>query len=361
MNIEKYRNNSLLQSSLTFPLKLTKVKKIESKERCINHISLIEDKIYGTCEPGYLFCVDLESGEIVWDKRREYWIDIPIFGDNEKIYFGSDEKLTCLNTSSGRTNWNHDNKGIVVGATAERLICRDVSEVTGSEEIFCLAKETGELLWNLKGGTHDYLDAVGVDDNKIVLKGGEGIHVCDHITGEVLWESKFQKLVDRVSPGSKFTSPTAFGPTVDGLFFLGFSQIGLLAAFKIETGEPVWTYDSKECRIPGTIIYHEGKLYFNLFQIHETDNYLTCVDAKTGECKFKTKENITPAGCKLPIITNNYFVTAVDNYISFFDLSKQEFVWRHKVKKSLFRTFVYRNMLISYNMFKKEIYWFESD
>lgn len=358
MNIEKYRNNPLFQSDLSFPLKLTKVKKIKSKAILIKYFSLIEDKIYGTCDPGYLFCIDVESGEILWDQKRDYWIDIPIFGDKEKIYHGSDEQLTCLNAYSGQTIWRHNNPGIIMGATPESLICRDVIERTHSEEIFCLSKENGEKLWSLGGRKHSYLNAVAFDGENIVLE-KDGIYVCDPKTGDVLWESPYQKLIDKIAPGQKDVPFIYFGPTVEGLFFLGIDT-GLLVAFSIKTGEPVWTYDLNVDRKPGTIIYHDGKLYFNLYHIHESDNYLTCVDAKTGEYIFKTEEYITPLGCKLPIITNNYFVTIVGNYISFFDLAKQEFVWRHKAKKGMFRAYVFKNKLISYNPYKKEIYWFEN-
>ena len=360
-----YRNNRCVSAELSWPIQLEEVTPIQPEKDFRIDVKVVENKLYGaSVSRDYMFCMDIDSRVICWEKRgvNVQRVYCPVDGENGRVYCAINSCPACLDVETGQEIWKINKAEFLLQASSKYLYCRDLE--ADNIPVVCRSKETGEVVWR-KEKIHGYLGNLMSENGIVLLQGGEGIHVCRESTGEVLWDIDENSWRNSHFPERKFRDYIALGPLVNGVFFVGFDP-GLLAAFQIETGELLWFNDLKSYLTPHIIIHHKEKLYFDKFQGWGTDNHLTCVDAQSGELYFRTDENFTPEGTYFPLIVNDYLVAGGGNHLSFFDLNKREFVWRYKpkIKKNVAAfsndLFVYKDLLISYSSSRREIYWFRS-
>ena len=364
MELEFYRNNARYTASIEYPLIFTGETKIEKGSGSLSPIAVFENKVYAASET-YLICLDLNTKAILWERESDSEIDVPVDGDNDRIYLNVDTKTTCLSAETGETAWEFGAEEYPLAASNNCLYCIDIE--SEPEPLVCRNKKTGEKQWVIDAPRW-YPSIIAIEKELLIIKGGEGLHVCRTDTGEINLNIEIKDMFQKEFPKRNFRT-WRFGPLVDGILFLGFDgydggENSLLFAVRANSGEIMWTLelDTKAC--PRTIIHKDDILYFDLNQVGSSPNFIYTVNSKTGELLFKSDESITPSGCANPIMIDKYFVGGMGQYLSFFDTQKQKFVWRYKHKKAkgVFggKLVASGNHLLTYDNSENEIYWFES-
>lgn len=360
MSFELYRNNRVVHTDLGYPLKLVDKITLPDQAQRLDAGVLFSDKFYAYSRPDYLFCIDVVERKVVWDKQSESDISWPGWGDRDRVYLTFGDKASCLNCQTGEMIWQFGEEEAVIGATPRGIISRNAT--IRPEVVTCREKDTGDTLWTLQGKKeYKYLSAVASDNSSVILQKSGGIQVCDELTGEVGWEASYKEWFERVLPFEYSPDYTVPGPVVDGILYLGFGKPGMIAALRADSGELVWFYEYGEENCPQDIIYNDGKIYFRNLQVRLPENFLTCLDATNGELLLRTEENFTPAGCQQIISSGSYLITGLEQYLSFFDLATNEFVWCEKQQVEITRICLHKDFLIAYNADKKEIYWYAEE
>lgn len=353
MKRECYRNNNKLKGNISIPIVLEETTRITKGDDIIESVSLFDNKLFVSVET-YVVCFDINSKKILWEKEIASESYAPVAMDNGKIYAYIEDRLSCLDVNNGDILWQGEDEDYLLGASENYLYCREPNTV------ICRSKENGDEVW--RSNIHSSFNWLAADDDLVVLQGVDGFHVCEESTGNVLWAAKTDEWLKHYFPNKTYGSDI-LGPLIDGIFYVGFEG-GLLAAISAKNGEMLWGYELKQPDRPNTMIYDNGKIYFNIDQGWVTRNYLTCVDAKTGELITQTEENFSPFGCRGLLSVGKYILGGMGQYLSFFDTEKQEFVYqyKHKKKVNMFGNimFAFDDQLVSYNNDSKEIFWFRS-
>ena len=363
MTYELYRNNFNYDSKIEWPLQFEGETRIKKAKHLLSPIATFEGRLFAAAQT-YLVCINTVNKELLWELESTNEFDVPMDGMDGKIYLLSDDSPACLDAETGDTIWNCQADEYVLSASREMLYCVGVDD--DPEPLIARSKESGDELWRIEE-LPGFPNKTAVEGNLTAIMGSEGIHVAETSTGELVWRSRIDNLLNRYLPGHSIRV-WSMGPLIDRTLFLGFDGIeskrnGSVLAINAGSGDLIWKSEIDSKASPRTIIFNDNKLYFDLDQGWGSKNCLHCLDAKTGKIVFITEENIAPTGCANPVISHKYFIGGMGQNLSFFDLQDQRFVWRykHKENKNLFggSLIVSKNQLIVSDMSEKVIYWFE--
>lgn len=244
---------------------------------------------------GYFYAVDADTGKLRWKfqtsgERRfagkhlhglqpaaesmpdpwDFFLSSPSVW-NDTVYFGSgDGNVYALETASGKLKWKFQTGDVVHSSPA----ISDGTLFIGSWDsyLYALSAESGKEIWKFKTGEDPAIhNHVGIQSSPAVSDGmvyfgcrDSNVYAVDAKTGKQKWFFS--------TKGSWVNnSPVVY----DGKLFFGTSIPGLLHAVDIETGQPVFSLETK-VPIFSSIGVASGILYLGTF-----DGKLTAVDLKT--------------------------------------------------------------------------------
>jgi outer membrane protein assembly factor BamB len=313
----------------------------------------------------YFVLIDIKEKKIDWECESDNYIGMPISIENNLIFAIVDNSPACLELETGNIAWQivPSVRENIIACNHEYLLCSDKSK--RPNPVICRLKKTGEIVWAFNE-VQQFTSNIVIVGDLIILDNYKGYQVLDISTGKLKWSCSLSKLVNNhFKELVEEDYSSHLGPIVDGIAYCSFCSYkgGYIFAIEVKSGSMLWVYKHEHDALsPGSILYDNGKIYFNLEQGYSYENYLTCVDAETGKKIFQTEDNFTPQGCENPIITNGFLIGGKKEYLSFFDLKKQKFVWCYedKEKRNIFgrQLYSYKNMLITLGGDNKEIYWF---
>jgi len=269
-----------------------------------------------------IVCLDEKTGDQKWthDYPVEYSISYPagprcspIIESNYVYTVGAEGHLFCLKLDSGEVVWSKDLKDQYKTKAAlwgyaghplidgNKLIC-----IVGGEGTHAVAFDrlTGEQLWaTLSSGAQGYspptIVTVGGRRQLILVK-PDSINAVDPETGKPLWSVPYE-----ATNGSIIMSPIVLD---DHLFIAGYSSKNLLLKLGTEspTAEVVWRDLRKKAMSPVNVQpILDGKLLYGMGQGGD----FFAVDFKTGERLWDTP---WPLG-KRPQQTGTAFIVRHDD------------------------------------------------
>lgn len=348
--------NYAFEDEIDFPVELYREKHFKGFKG-VMLINAFHDRIF-ISEFTYLACIDFESGDIVWEKKSDSFIDKPVWIKGENVFATVDGAPACLDKKTGNIRWKADEGELLLGASENFLFAE--TEEDDKNLLRALSIKDGALVWTFDKAFDAPTKLVSAD-GLVFVNTTEGMHALKEESGELLWEFRYDDFHEKYNTGAILKNQGVMGPLIEGVLYYS-QEKDLLFAVEAASGELLWQFNSNTPTMPAIPLYKDGRLYFNLRQSGSTENYLFCVDPKTGKKIFQTEENFTPQGCNNPRIVGKYLIGGNKQYLSFFDLEKEEFVWRYKDRKKrvIFGggMFPYKDQLVFCR--NNTLFWFRS-
>ena len=248
----------------------------------------------------YAVCLDAADGTEIWKTRTgaKYMEShgngprsTPTIEGDRLYTMGASGELFALDAMSGKVLWKRDlrmefgSKRPTWGFTTSPLIEGNlvVVEAGGSDErsVMAFDKDTGEVAWATGADPIGYSSPIAVDavgGRQILFFTGAALVSLSPSSGALNWRHEWPNQINPAMP--VFLEP-------DRVFVSSSYGIGgaMVQITKADTGlgvQELW-FTKKMKNHFNSSVYHEGMLY-------GFDNaILTCLDAKTGEVKWKAR------------------------------------------------------------------------
>lgn len=258
--------------------------------------AVVGDKLYTGCalagvfsSSGLVYCLDAQSGEIVWKYETDKQIFSSPISARGKVYIGEglhwdvDCNLYCLNASDGELLWAFQTASHVESSPA--FMDGRIFFGAGEDGVFCVDANTGEKIWHFSG---EHVDGSPITDGNSVYfgtgYGSDRVYCLDSRSGKEKW------MVELDYPA--WGSPALD----DGKIYLGIGNGNFLESdqepggaaicLDAKSGELLWQYEAMDSVITTIAIYKSQKSN-NEAYFGSRDGNLYCLDAKTGTLKWK--------------------------------------------------------------------------
>ncbi len=247
--------------------------------------AIFKNKIYVGGKNRCFFCINKDSGKIIWEfKVKDAGIcpgiyTTPVFY-NGNVYFGttgtnsieSCGHIYALNAETGKEKWHFETDADV---SAIKIYNGELFALDRNGNLYCLNASIGNLVGKIK--TNEMSDilctSLATENNKLFLK----TECFDYI---------------------------------------------YLTAFEADTKKKIWSIKIRKSSsdMPGTVITLNGLIYLN-------GKY--CVDANTGKILW-----INKASCGLSVLDKYLFVLTKDGELYKIDLTNGTTIWKEAIEPS---------------------------
>lgn len=188
-------------------------------------------------------------------------------------------------------------------------------------------KKTGKELWSIPTGASLFARPVVADKYVIIPSAAKELLWVDQKSGEILQRD--------ASEGAY----VADGVCVDNALYLG--GYNKFEKWDVKSRKLIWRYDSLNNYCQAAPVVDNGEVIFGAW-----DTYLYCLDAKTGQLKWKwdngSSRNQLGPGNVVPVVTpERIYIVAPDRYMTAIDRKTGKTIWRnkdHKYRESLGRS-----------------------
>lgn len=226
------------------------------------------------------------NSKLLWQKDLGTTMVTPVLVWNGKVYSASKDGTVSCFDQSGNTLWQYKSGGTIFSrpVIADNILA--VGTIQG--DLITIDAESGSVL--------------------------QTIGIGEPITSQLL------------TFGYNGDKKLMSGAKPDTVVILG-TATGKLVCYDLHTLDPVWENNSAKGMIETLPLYVENKLVYGSW-----DNYLYCVDARSGVMNWKWTGNknfyYSPAACTPVSDGKNVYVATPDKFVSAVDLLLGKTVWR---------------------------------
>lgn len=212
--------------------------------------------------------------------------------------------------------WNYQDKSDIGSGTATNGELVFTTNTNG--EIVALNKKNGKVKWKYQ--THGKIYSIPAVSEKIVVAGSSDdfVYALSAANGKLLWKVKAEKAV--------LGHPVIHHNVV----YIGSSD-GHFRALNLYTGKIVWDFAEVSGFVVTKPLIYDNKIYFGCW-----NNDFYCIDVNNGKLLWKWNNGsnnrmFSPAAC-FPVATHNrIFIVAPDRYMTCFDATTGNVIWRKQV------------------------------
>jgi outer membrane protein assembly factor BamB len=245
-----------------------------------------------------VFCINTENGELLWKGSYEAEAGTAHgpgpratpFIDGDFVYtFGRSGDLVCWQLFDGALVWRQNVNDLGGGEpqhghSSSPVIYKDIVVVQGGGEALVLAfnKYSGELVWKSYEGVAGFSASILVNiegDTNLIVYHGEGLACMDPETGQDLWRAPWKFEMNA-------TTPAVEGNIVFNTSF----TVGCQAVeFTKDSYKVLWKNEAISAHHSDPVII-DGYIYGYTGFSGRNKGEFKCIDLKTGEEKWSTKE-----------------------------------------------------------------------
>jgi outer membrane protein assembly factor BamB len=244
------------------------------------------------------FCLDLESGKVLWKTPLEGMMyHSPAVADGRVYVIRTrkggvpDGTLICLDAKDGSQLWTFHSEDSQTFTSP--MVSDGKLFLANDDVLFCLDAVKGTKVWEYSA-PRTILSAPSISDGKVLVGSlDHKLHCVSVADGKQLWEFETG---DSVYAGAAIAG---------GRAYLG-SHDNCLYSLDLKTGAKLWELKATG-RIAHAPAYANGQLFFAC-----DDGTLTCVNAKSGQRTWVYNAAGTP--CASPSVSGSrvYLVTIFD-------------------------------------------------
>ena len=209
--------------------------------------------------------IDVDTGRELWSFYADGPVRLPLAFNKGKLYFtGDDGYCYCLDSESGILVW-------------KRLLAPSENKLLGNKRLISM--------WPARGGIVIKDDIIYTAASIFPLM-GTFIYALDAATGEIIWKNEGTGSTyikqPHSSPAFAYVAPQ--GPfTISGDKLLIAGGRSVPAAFDLKTGEELYYKLGESGKTGGAFTFANDKVFFN----HHRERMAWMYDSETGERLFK--------------------------------------------------------------------------
>jgi len=225
----------------------------------------IDYVIFGTTGREF-FCLDRETGNIVWQKRLKGQIHGCPTISGESVYIGDSVGwIGCLDIHTGEEIWStKTSDGIFSSACVfDDMVCF----TSQNGYALCFTKD-GDKSWRFKTGNSIYSSATYWNGKVYISSDDRFLYCLEGGTGELIWSREVGSMCWDVS---RKGSPTV----TEGRIYIGTNDAEMYC-LDAETGDEVWFKPMWDKTFSSAVI--DDKVY-----VGSADYSMYCLDKDTGE------------------------------------------------------------------------------
>lgn len=293
-----------------------------SKDGWVATCAIVGNHVYAPALEGYLYCLDCETGKVIWKYRSIESTDEKKFAAGFKaaplvtedmVYVGDEDGiLHAVSRSDGHAEWTFPTGAEIAGGVATF----QGQLLLASHDAFLYSLNSdGKEGWKFE--TQDRINcSPGIADRFTFVSG------CDeHLRVIDLVDHKEIRAVEMES--YLIASPAIFNE----MLYVG-THAGDVAAVNWKTGEISWRYQGDR-ELP---IHASACVTDELVLVGGHDKNMHAIDRATGEARwtFSTKARIE---CSAAIVDDRVFFGSGDGNIYGLDLADGKEVWKYNAGK----------------------------
>jgi len=190
-----------------------------------------DGKVYIGSYDHYLYCLDVNDGDVVWKYKTGHVIrSTPAVSDG-KVYISSfDSYLYCLNADNGSVIWKYKAEGM--GYSSPSVSNGKVYIGSRNPGFYCFNANNGNIIWKYNIGI-DYSSPAVYDGKVYIGLSGPALYNFNADNGSIFW--KYDR--ERGIPPDSFFSPVAS----NGKIYIG-SDDYCIYCFNADNGNFIWKY-----------------------------------------------------------------------------------------------------------------------
>ncbi|MDE2812270.1 MAG: PQQ-binding-like beta-propeller repeat protein [Gemmatimonadota bacterium] len=269
----------------------------------LSGLSVVGDRLY-TMYRAYAVCLDARNGKEMWRTRttgngRSGWLGggspraTPTV-DGKMVYvFSAHGKLLALDSQFGTEKWSRDlvlefdsvrpGRSFAASPLVERNLVLIEAGSKSGHSLMAFDKTSGEVAWKTgsdeRGYSSPIIATIG-QTRQAVFFTGYGLIAVAPQNGRVLWKYPWMTSQSPNAATPVFIQPNRF--FISSSSGMGGSVVEVTATDKGYEVAEVWRNNNMQNH-SATSIYYQGHLYgFD-------GSTLKCLDAETGEEKWKTR------------------------------------------------------------------------
>lgn len=310
-------------SSLPDPLHLRW--KLPAADGWVAAAAIVGNHVYAASRSGDLYCLKLQSGEVVWKYRSVDTLQPTQFAPGftsaphvtvNAVYVGDEDGvLHAVDRTTGDRNWVWATAGEIAGSPAisgQRI-------VTASHDSFVYCLDTdGQLLWKFR--TADRINcSPAIADQHVIISGcDEHVRVLDLETGRQIQDIPLNAYL--------IASPAVLGEQL----FVG-TYASEVVALNWRTGQIDWRYRDDTREFP----YHaSASVTASHVFVGGHDKRFHCIDRVHGEAvwKFATRAKINSSSA---VVGDRVFFGSDDGNLYGLRISDGHLQWRFRAGQKI--------------------------
>ncbi len=270
--------------------------------------------VYVGSDDNKIYCLDASTGALVWSYTTGGIVRSPPAVASGVVFAGSnDGKVYALNANTGALVWNRTN---VDSPAAVGGVAGGVVFVGGGLKVYALNASTGALVWSYTTGNEVWSPPAVAGGRVFVGSLDTKVYALNASTGAFLWSYKTGGWVDWSSPA-----------VVNGVVFVG-SVDGKVYALNANTGALVWRYTTGAA-VESSPAVAGGRVF-----VGSDDCKMYALNASTGTFLWSYTTANLVAVTSPAVASGVVFVGSGDSKVRALNANTGALIWSYKTGSS---------------------------
>ena len=251
-------------------------------------------RVYVSCENGFVYCLDLDSGKPVWRFDAESGLASMPGVSEAGVFLGTLDGRVVSISPEGELNWE-----VGVGGTVNATPIPEGDRLffgSSDRHVYCVDAGDGSILWSFEA-QGPIETAPCVDAGQVYAVSYEGdLFALDARDGRLLWTYRTEGV------------PVACPATTDGKVFLA-NEFELHCA-DAQSGKVLWKYTTASTIISNLAV--RGNQLLVVYGTPGNDASMMSLDDRTGDLLWQTSAGIAADWTSLYATNQDAYYCGVD-------------------------------------------------